>query len=83
MQELTDDQLDAWILARLRSAGVDLEVLPGSDPDAPVDRERILRSARDFLRRTPPVIAALAMDPQDVVPALYPPLGARSRRPGN
>lgn len=70
--DLSDDELDAYILARLRLAGVDLDVLPEEDPDAPVDRARILRSARRFLRSTPPAIRDLVMDPQAVPPAMYP-----------
>ena len=68
----TDAELDAWILARLESAGVDLSVLPEDDPDAPADRRRILASARRFLRTTPPALLALEMDVQDVPPVMYP-----------
>lgn len=70
--ELPDDELDAYILARLSMLGVDLSVLPEDDPDAPADRARILESARDFLREAPAAIAALELDPQDGPPALYP-----------
>lgn len=72
MQEITDAELDAYILARLRSAGVDLSVLPEDDPEAPADQRRILRSARRFLRTTPPAIRAFTPDVQDVPPVLYP-----------
>lgn len=80
MQELTDEQLDAWILARLEALGVDLAVLPEDDPAAPVDRRRILRSARRFLRTVPGAIADFRSDPQEVPPFLYP---SRSPRGGD
>lgn len=72
MDEPTDAELDAYILTRLEALGVDLSVLPGDDPDAPADRKRILRSARRFLRRTPPEIAGVEIDVQAVPPAMYP-----------
>ena len=72
LQELSDDELDAYILTRLRMAGVDLGVLPDSDADAPADRERILAGARRFLRSTPPALLAFDMDEQEVAPAMYP-----------
>lgn len=72
MQELSDQELDAYILARLRAAGVDLGVLPEDDPDAPADRIRILAGARRFLRSTPPAILGFEPDPQAVAPAMYP-----------
>jgi len=72
MQELTDEELDAYILTRLRSLGVDLGVLPEDEPDAPADRRRILTGARRFLRSTPQAILAWEPDPQAVAPAMYP-----------
>jgi len=72
MQELSDQELDAYILGRLRAAGVDLGVLPEDDPDAPADRTRILAGARRFLRSTPPAILAFEPDPQTAAPAMYP-----------
>jgi sugar/nucleoside kinase (ribokinase family) len=80
-QEVTDDQLDQYILTRLRSLGVDLSLLPDDDESAPADRKRILEDARRFLRRTPPAIAAFEMDAQLVAPIMYPAAFA-SRRPG-
>lgn len=71
-QELSDDELDGYILTRLRLAGVDLGVLPEDDPDAPADRARILAGARRFLRSTPPAILDFAMDEQEVAPVMYP-----------
>lgn len=70
--DLTDEQLDAWIRARLELAGVDLSVLPADDPDAPADRKRIMESARRFLRSTPPAILDFEMDVQAVPPIMYP-----------
>jgi hypothetical protein len=79
---LTDAQLDQYVLLRLQSLGVDLSVLPEDDPDAPADQHRILRSARRFLRSTPPDILAFEMDPQAVAPAMYPAETARRTRRG-
>jgi hypothetical protein len=72
VQELTDDELDTFIRARLVMAGVDLSVLPEDDPEAPADQRRILASARRFLRTTPPAILGFEMDVQAVPPTLYP-----------
>lgn len=72
MQEATDAQLNAYILARLTAAGVDLSVLPENDPDAPADQARILRSARRFLRTTPPALRAFQADVQNAPPIMYP-----------
>jgi hypothetical protein len=71
--QVSDEHLDAYVLARLKSLGVDLGVLPADDPDAPADQKRILASARRFLRSTPGAIADFRMDPQVVVPGMYPP----------
>lgn len=72
LQDLSDAELDAYILTRLALAGVDLSVLPEDDSEAPADRRRILAGARRFLRSTPGAIAGFAMDPQEVAPVLYP-----------
>lgn len=72
LQELSDEELDAYILARLASVGVDLSVLPEEDPDAPADRQGILAGARRFLRSTPPAILGWEADPQRVAPTMYP-----------
>ena len=83
IQELSDQELDAYIRARLALVGVDLSVLPEDDPDAPADQRRILISARRFLRTTPSAIAGFEMDPQEVPPILYPAaLAPRLPRPG-
>lgn len=82
MQEPSDEELDAWVLVRLRMAGVDLEVLPEDDPGAPADRRRILASARSFLRSTPGVIRGLELTHEGVAPVLYPAASASPpRRP--
>lgn len=70
--DLSDEELDAWILARLKLVGVELGVLPEDDEDAPADRRRILASARRFLRSTPQAILDLDLDPQEVPPVMYP-----------
>lgn len=72
MRELTDAELDAYILTRLAIAGVDISVLPKDDEDAPADQRRILASARRFLRSTVPAIREFPIDPQEVPPVLYP-----------
>lgn len=71
-QEISDEELDRYILTRLSLLGVDLSVLPEDDPEAPADRRRILASARRFLRTSAVEIAAFEMDPQEVAPVLYP-----------
>lgn len=70
--EPTDEELNAWILARLGSLGVDLSALPEDDEEAPADRRRILASARRFLRSTPAAIASFELDPLGPPPAMYP-----------
>lgn len=73
MQEpLSDAELDALILARLKMVGIDLSVLPPDDGDAPADQTRILASARRFLRTTPAAVRAFDLDPQELPPVLYP-----------
>ncbi len=72
LQQLTDEELDAYILTRLAAVGVDLSVLPENDPDAPADRRGILAGARRFLRSTPPAILAWEPDVQRVAPSMYP-----------
>lgn len=70
--EHSDEQLDAYIAARLEMLGVDLSVLPDDDADAPADRRRIMASARRFLRATPQAIADFELDPLGPAPAIYP-----------
>ncbi len=71
-QELTDAELDAYVLTRLKTLGVDLDVLPENDEAAPADRRRILESARRFLRSTPSAIMAFDPGIHTVPPVLYP-----------
>ncbi len=71
-RELSDDELDRYVLVRLSMAGVDLSVLPLNDPGAPVDQLRVLRSARDFLRYELHGVSQYALDPLDGPPAFYP-----------
>lgn len=72
MPDVSDEELNAYILTRLKLLGVDLSVLPADDESAPADQRRILSSARRFLRTTPSVISSFYMDPQEVPPFLYP-----------
>lgn len=71
-RRLSDDELNAHILARLEALGIDLDVLPEDDPEAPADRRRILKSARRFLRNTPARIADFEMGREDGPATLYP-----------
>lgn len=68
----TDDELDAWIRARLQLIGIDLGQLPLSDPSAPADQTRVMSSLRSFLRSTPPVISDFSPSVQDHPPVVYP-----------
>ncbi len=70
--EVTDEELDAYIRARLVLLGVDLSVLPEQDDGAPADQARIMASARRFLRTTPGAIAAFPLDALGPAPAIYP-----------
>lgn len=72
MQEIADEELDAYILTRLRMLGVDLNVLPREDREAPADQKRILESARRFLRSTPAAIVGTGLDSDGDMPVLYP-----------
>lgn len=67
----TDAELDAYILTRYALLGVDISVLPVSDPDAPMDRERLLENGREILRQE--VAAAdFPIDPQLHLPTPFP-----------
>lgn len=67
----TDEELDRYILTRYALLGIDVSVLPESDPDAPMDRERLLRNARMILRQD--VVAAdFEIDPQFNLPTAFP-----------
>lgn len=67
----TDEELDRYILTRYALMGVDVSVLPESDADAPMDRERLLENARSILRDEVKA-ADFAIDPQHVVPMPFP-----------
>jgi hypothetical protein len=81
-QDLSDDELDAYVLVRLAALGVDLSVLPEEDEDAPADRRRVLEGARRFLRTTPAAILALGPTVDSEPPILYPSALARALREG-
>ena len=68
----TDDELNAFIKARLALIGIDLAQLPLSDSTAPADQTRVLSSLRGFLRGTVPVISNYLADVQQNPPAEYP-----------
>ncbi|MDE3004082.1 MAG: hypothetical protein OXU33_05655 [Gemmatimonadota bacterium] len=67
----TDEELNAYIRTRYTLLGVDISVLPESDPDAPMDQERLLANGRSILRQD--VIAAdFEIDPQFNLPVTHP-----------
>lgn len=67
----TDDELDVYIRTRYVLLGVDISVLPESDPDAPMDQERLLANGRSILRQD--VVAAdFEIDPQFNLPVPHP-----------
>jgi hypothetical protein len=67
----TDEELDTYILTRYALLGIDISVLPESDEEAPMDRERLLRNARSILRQE--VVAAdFEIDPQFHLPVPHP-----------
>lgn len=72
VERLTDEELDAYVLTRLKNVGVDLSVLPEDDEDAPADQSRILASARRFLRGSVRVISELSLTPEAGLPGAIP-----------
>ena len=67
----TDEELDVYIRTRYVLLGVDISVLPESDPDAPMDQERLLANGRSILRQD--VVAAdFEIDPQFNLPVPHP-----------
>ncbi len=67
----TDEDLDRYILTRYALLGIDISVLPESDPDAPMDQERLLANGRSILRED--VVAAnFEIDPQFNLPVAFP-----------
>ena len=67
----SDEELNAYILTRYALLGIDISVLPESDPDAPMDQARLLENARSILRQE--VIAAdFEIDAQFHLPVAHP-----------
>ncbi|MDG2282062.1 MAG: hypothetical protein P8L45_03035 [Longimicrobiales bacterium] len=67
----SDDELNVYIRTRYALLGVDISVLPESDPDAPMDQERLLANGRLILRQD--VVAAdFEIDPQFNLPVPHP-----------
>ena len=67
----TDEELNTYILTRYALLGIDISVLPESDEDAPMDRERLLANGRSILRQD--VVAAdFEIDPQFNLPVTHP-----------
>jgi hypothetical protein len=66
-----DAALNAYILTRYALLGIDISVLPVSDPSAPIDQTRLLADARTTVRADVEA-ANFPFDPQVNVPALYP-----------
>ncbi len=69
--EPSDEELDAYVLTRYRLLGIDVSVLPESDEDAPMDRERLLAHARSILRQDAEA-ADFRIDPQHNLPMAFP-----------
>ena len=70
-REPTDAELDRYIMTRYALLGIDVSVLPESDPDAPMDLERLLANGRSILRQD--VVAAdFEIDPQFNLPVPHP-----------
>ena len=67
----SDEDLNVYIRTRYQLLGVDISVLPDSDPDAPMDQERLLENGRSILRQE--VVAAdFDIDPQFNLPVPHP-----------
>ncbi len=67
----SDDELDVYIRTRYRLLGIDISVLPESDPDAPMDQERLLANGRSILRADADA-ADFEIDPQFIASMPYP-----------
>jgi len=67
----TDEELDRYILTRYALLGIDISVLPESDPDAPMDRARLLENGRSILRQDAEA-ADVPIDPQRHLPIVFP-----------
>lgn len=67
----SDEELNAYILTRYALLGIDISVLPESDPEAPMDQTRLLENARSILRQE--VVAAdFEIDAQHHLPVPHP-----------
>ena len=67
----SDEELNVYIRTRYQLLGVDISVLPDSDPEAPMDQERLLENGRSILRQE--VVAAdFDIDPQFNLPVPHP-----------
>jgi hypothetical protein len=67
----SDEELDTYIRTRYALLGIDISVLPESDPEAPMDQERLLANGRSILRQE--VVAAdFEIDPQFNLPVPHP-----------
>ncbi len=67
----SDEELNVYIRTRYQLLGVEISVLPDSDPDAPMDQERLLENGRSILRQE--VVAAdFDIDPQFNLPVPHP-----------
>lgn len=67
----SDEELNVYIRTRYELLGVDISVLPESDPDAPMDQARLLENGRSILRQE--VVAAdFDIDPQFNLPVPHP-----------
>jgi len=67
----TDEELDRYILTRYALLGIDISVLPESDSEAPMDRERLLANGRSILRQDVEA-ADFEIDPQHHLPVTHP-----------
>lgn len=67
----TDAELDTYARTRYALLGIDISVLPESDPDAPMDQERLLENARSILRSEVKA-AEFRIDPQLHLPMAFP-----------
>lgn len=70
-QTPSDEELDRYIRTRYALLGIDISVLPESDPDAPMDQERLLENGREILRQDVEA-ANFRIDPQFHLPQPYP-----------
>lgn len=59
----TDAELDEYILFTLGMLGIDISVLPASDPSALVDQGDVLSACRDRIRQNLQVLE-FPLDPQ-------------------